>query len=519
MPRRIGLRSGPQHNRLTDSPRSSGESVPAGSNSRDCWLGSMSLLVVMGVWFGLMANAWAAESSGERLPHIVFVMADDMGWGQTGYRNHPVLQTPHLDAMAEGGLRFERFYSASPVCSPTRASVMTGRAPDRTGTLTHGYALRQQEKTIAQALQAAGYVTGHFGKWHLNGHKGPGVPILPDDPYHPGEFGFTEWVSVSNFFDVDPLMSRQGKIEQFQGDSSEVAMGEALQFLDRHRTSDRPMFAVVWYGSPHAPFLALPGDKQPFEDLNEISANHHGELVAMDRSIGNLRAKLREWGIEQQTLIVFCSDNGGLRNIQPDTVGGLRGHKGSVYEGGLRVPAIFEWPGVIEPRITHYPACTVDLFPTVADLLGLSDDVFVKPLDGISLKPLFQGDQEPPPRALPFRFGEKSALIETRYKLLSNNFRKGEYELYDLQQDPAETRDIAAEQPEEFKRLRGLMEDWHASVDASFAGKDYPAGKLDPPDLESRFWFELEAYQPYLPEWRKRWEYRTYIERYEQQRP
>ena len=193
----------------------------------------------------LCASLQAAEQ-----PNIIFVMADDMGWGQTGYRNHPILKTPNLDAMAANGLRFERFYAGGPVCSPTRASVLTGRSHERAGVLTHGYALRTQEKTIAQALRGAGYVTGHFGKWHLNGHKGPGVPIFADDPYAPSRFGFDEWVSVSNFYDVDPLMSRAGKFEQMKGDSSEVAVAEAVSFLDKHKAGGKPMFAVVWYGSP-----------------------------------------------------------------------------------------------------------------------------------------------------------------------------------------------------------------------------------------------------------------------------
>jgi arylsulfatase A-like enzyme len=137
--------------------------------------------------------------------------------------------------MAANGLRFERFYAGGPVCSPTRATVMTGRSHDRTGAISHGYPLRLQERTAAQGLKAAGYVTGHFGKWHLNGHAGPGVPMLADDPRHPGRFGFDEWVSVSNFFDQDPLLSRQGKFEEQRGDSSEVIVAEAIKFLERHR--------------------------------------------------------------------------------------------------------------------------------------------------------------------------------------------------------------------------------------------------------------------------------------------
>ena len=147
--------------------------------------------------------------------NVVLVMADDQGWGQTGYYNHPVLKTPHLDAMAANGLRFDRFYAGGPVCSPTRASVLTGRTHDRTGVFSHGYALRDQEKPLPKAMQKAGYATGHFGKWHLNGLRGPGVPILKEDTHGPGGFGFDEWLSVTNFFDKDPVMSRKGKFEEF----------------------------------------------------------------------------------------------------------------------------------------------------------------------------------------------------------------------------------------------------------------------------------------------------------------
>jgi arylsulfatase A-like enzyme len=446
-------------------------------------------------------------------PNIIFVMADDMGWGQTGYRGHPVLPTPHLDAMAAAGLRFERFYAGAPVCSPTRASVMTGRANDRSGVLSHGYALRHQEKTIAQALQQAGYVTGHFGKWHLNGLRGPGAPILESDEYHPGRFGFDHWVSVSNFFDMDPLMSRAGKIEAFEGDSSEIAVGEAVQFLERHRASGQPMFAVIWYGTPHSPFRALPRDRASFEQLNESSAHHYGELVALDRSIGTLRQALRRLDIADNTLLVFCSDNGGLSGITPETVGGLRGNKGTVYEGGLRVPGIFEWPAVIRPRVTDYPACTMDLFPTVADILGLPNDVFVRPLDGISLKPLFAEELAERTQPIPFRYGARAAWIDNRYKLLTNNLNQDDFQLYDLVADPAETRDIRGEQPERFERMKRELLAWNESVEASFAGRDYPEGKLSPPDPQPQAWYETPAYAPYLPQWADRWEFKSYLNR------
>jgi arylsulfatase A-like enzyme len=446
-------------------------------------------------------------------PHIIFVMADDMGWGQTSYRNHPVLKTPHLDAMAANGLRFERFYAGGPVCSPTRASVMTGRSHTRTGVLTHGYALRKQEATIAQALSAAGYVTGHFGKWHLNGHQGPGAPILADDPYSPGKFGFDEWVSVSNFYDVDPLMSRAGEIIQLQGDSSEVAVDQAVQFLKKHHQNDKPTFAVIWYGTPHSPFKALDDDKAAFTDLNDASANHYGELVAMDRSIGTLRSALRDLKIADNTLLVFCSDNGGLPNIQPETTGGLRGNKGSVFEGGLRVPGIFEWPAVIQPRVTDYAACVMDLFPTVADLLQLPHDSQIQPSDGISLKPLLTQELASREQPMGFRYQNKRVLIAQRYKVLTNNFPNGKLELYDLQNDPAESQDISAAEPQIFARMQQQLLDWNTSVDASFDGKDYPEERVTPADPEPVNWYDTPQYQPFLKEWSKRWEFDRYLNR------
>ena len=148
-------------------------------------------------------------------PNIILVMTDDQGWGQTGYYNHPLLKTPNLDLMAKNGLRLDRFYAGAPQCSPTRASVLTGRNNDRTGVFYHGYSLNKNEVTIAQELKKIGYNTGHFGKWHLNGVRGPGVPIFEDDEYNPGEFGFDKWVSVTNFFDVNPIMGDNGQIKDF----------------------------------------------------------------------------------------------------------------------------------------------------------------------------------------------------------------------------------------------------------------------------------------------------------------
>ncbi len=441
-------------------------------------------------------------------------MADDMGWGQTGYYGHPALKTPHLDAMAAAGLRFDRFYAGAPNCSPTRATVLTGRTNDRTGVADHGHALRRQERTISRALDEAGYATGHFGKWHLNGLRGPGVPVLAADEHAPGAFGFDEWLSVTNFFERDPLMSRNGLFAQMEGDSSEVIVDEALEFIARQAQQDRPFFVVIWYGTPHSPWIASDADRAPFADLDENSQHHYGELVAMDRSVGALRAGLRQLQVERNTLVWFTSDNGGLPRIKPGTVGNLRGFKGSLYEGGIRVPAVIEWPeGIPQPRVTPFPAVTMDIFPTVAAVAGLEDAAALQPQDGMNLEPLFKRELERRDKPIAFRHTRRVALIDNELKIVANDRENRVYEVFDVANDPSETRDLAAERPEDATRLREAVDAWEASVEASAAGRDYADGDFDPEESKPAWWMVEDGYAPYIEEWRERPEYVRYIER------
>ncbi len=438
-------------------------------------------------------------------PNIVLVMTDDQGWGQTGYYNHPVLKTPHLDAMAANGLRFNRFYAGAASCSPTRATVMTGRSNDRSGVLNHGYPLRIEEKTLPQAMQKAGYATGHFGKWHLNGFSGGGVPVLKDDPRGPGVFGFDEWLSVTNYFEIDPLMSRNGTFEGFKGDSSEVVVAEALKFIGRQAEFKKPSFTVIWYGSPHKPFIANAEDKKPFLDLDDESRDHYGELAAMDRSIGTLRKGLRDFGIADNTLVWFNSDNGGLPKISPDTVGGLRDYKGSIFEGGLRVPGIVEWPAAItHPRVTNYPAVTMDVFPTIAEIVGIPGTAMLAPWDGISIRKLFDGEIGPRSKPIPFRRLGRAALVDNDFKLVTLNYKRDRFLLFNLAEDPGETINIFDKQPQIAKRMVKAFKAWNESVEASFEGKDYP----EPFDPKSnpKFgkWSDTEQYKPYVEEFQKR---------------
>ena len=450
------------------------------------------------------------QSIDNERPNIILIMTDDQGWGQTGYYDHPVLQTPNLDAMAKNGLRFDRFYAGAPVCSPTRASVLTGRTNDRTGVLDHGYALRKQEKTIAVALKNEGYATGHFGKWHLNGLRGPGVPVLKEDSHSPGKFGFDHWLTVTNFFDIDPLMSENGSFIDLKGNSSDIIVGKALEFIKEKSNQNLPFFTVIWDGSPHDPFVASEKDRSNFKSLNENSQHHYGELVAFDRSLGVLRKTLKDLGLENNTILWYCSDNGGLRNILPSTVGGLRGSKTTIWEGGLRVPAVIEWPQVIKPRITHYPASTMDIFPTIADILDLPETDLLKPVDGISLKPIFKNDIKNRDKKIPFRYKDQGALVDNNFKLVATSIKKKEFELYDLENDSGETTNLAVQNPMIFNQMKKDFLKWGKSIDSSLDGIDYPEGKVLK-NPERHFWMNDERYEPYLEEWLNRPEYRDRI--------
>ena len=455
----------------------------------------------------IIAGFLTVSAQTAKRPNIILVMADDQGWGQTAYNNHPILKTPNLDKMAENGIRFNRFYAGAPVCSPTRASVLTGRSNDRTGVYSHGFAMCKQEKTIAQALQKAGYKTAHFGKWHLNGLKGPGVPIFANDDRNPGQFGFDEWLSVSNFFDIDPIMSRNGEFVEMKGESSEIIVSEALRFIEKEKDNGKPLFVVIWYGSPHAPWRTYETDKKSFAGLDENAQNHYGELVKMDKSIGHLRNGLRSMKIEENTLVWFNSDNGGLPNFGPETVGGLRGYKGKIYEGGLRVPCIIEWPAEIKSRITDYPASTMDIFPTIADIAGLPGSDMVLPIDGASIKELFTIDLKKREKPIPFRYQGKAAIIDNNYKLVLPDISKNEFELYDLAKDPNETKNIIKTEKEIAKQMITAFIKWNQSVEESVAGKDYPRGLLEP-NGKNVFWNTLPEYEPYFEQWKSRPEYK-----------
>lgn len=401
-------------------------------------------------------------------PNIILCMTDDQGWGDVSYNERGRLasgkfKTTELDKMAAAGLRFDRFYSAAPNCSPTRGSCLTGRHPFRYGVTSPGRPLKLEEKTVAQALGAAGYKTGHFGKWHLNGRSGPGKPVEKDDPLNPGAFGFQSWFSVSNFFESDWIFSRNGTPVPTQGDGSDVIVAEALKWLDSLGTkeSGAPFFAVIWFGNPHTPHKPLPADEAAADGDKELA-----EIAGVDRAMGSLRKGLRDRGLAHNTMLWFNSDNGRPGNNQP-----LKGGKNGIDEGGIRVPGICEWPARVKPGRTSIPAVTSDFYPTILEAAGipLPKDK-PQPLDGISLLPLLDWKMLERPSPIGFMNGTATALSDNRYKLVTGKEGK---QLYDLTEDLGEAHDLSAEKPEVVARMSRLLDDWIASVHKSREGADY----------------------------------------------
>ena len=452
----------------------------------------------------------------DALPNIELVMADDQGWGDMAYNGHPHLKTPAFDALAREAVRFDQFHAAAPVCSPTRASVLTGRTPNRMATFKWGHPIRPQETTLAQVLRAAGYRTGHFGKWHLGS-------VQKDGRSTPGRCGFDDWVSAPNFFDLDPVLSDRGNAVEFKGDSSDVTAELAVRFVRDCAGKKQRFLAVVWFGSPHAPHRALPADRERYADRPANERDFLGEITAMDRAVGRIRGELKALGLTHNTALWYCSDNGALPKV--GSAGGRRGHKGQVYEGGLLVPALLEWPARYpKPRVIKTPCVTSDIYPTVLEWTGAKADR-QPPIDGVSLVPILDGKAEARDKPIGFwdhptpgvgtpskpwmdellaeqkagrepadpkklfadagkldrkypadRFPGHAAWLDGSWKLHRIERPKADgvrWELYDLAADPAEARDLLAGEPERAGRMKGDLTAWLGSVVRSLNGADY----------------------------------------------
>jgi arylsulfatase A-like enzyme len=431
-------------------------------------------------------NTTTERVDAKERPNVILVMTDDQGWGDVSYNGLTKIGTPNLDDMAGVGMRFNRFY-AQPSCSPARACVLTGRHPHRQGVFWPGQRLRVQETNLAQAMKRAGYNTSHFGKWHLNGVSGPGKIVSNDDPLSPLKVGFDESFSVSNYFELDWTFGHNGEPVKRKGDGSEVIVAEALKYIDKMVKEETPFFTLIWFGSPHIPCRPLAKDLEAAG-----GSGYYGEIIAMDRSIGTLRAGLRKLGVAENTIVWFSSDNGGfVGNKDPNargTNGPLRSQKAEIWEGGIRVPAIIEWPAKItKPVITDMPAGLVDVYPTLVDLLNIDVPNQIKPLDGLSLIPLMEGKMSKRPKPMGFIrvHNGPAAWSDNRYKLISP--KKGVWELYDLTKDISESNDLASQHPEVVSRMKAELLKWLSSVENSYEGKDYPKREVvQPPKPNSK---------------------------------
>ena len=442
-------------------------------------------------------------------PNIILAMADDMGWGDPGFNGNRVIRTPHLDAMAKAGLRFTRFYAGGPVCSPTRGSCLTGRHPYRYGiwTANAGH-LRKEEVTLAEALKTQGYTTGHFGKWHLGthdpAHSGKGASRNAARNYMtPGMKGFDEWFSTEYAVRTwDPMKNNSanpyyhnGKIEteSTEGCDSRVLMDRALAFIRKAAGAQTPFLAVIWFHVPHEPVAAGPEFLQMYSSRDKGEQNYYGAITALDVQIGRLRQELRDLGIADNTMLWFTSDNGpegdtGDKGTTRGSAGPFRGRKRSLWEGGIHVPGLLEWPARIKAgATTAVPCSTLDYFPTTLDILGFKMKGWPEPLDGVSLVPLFEGKMNERSVPIPFetlggagtnasRGSPRMALVDNRYKLLTDmDDRDSEDLLFDLLRDPSETTNLAAQQPDIVRSMKAKLADFRASCKRSLAGQDYAA--------------------------------------------
>ncbi len=461
-------------------------------------------------------------------PNIILVMSDDQGWGDVGYNGNPIVKTPHLDAMSKEGIRFDRFYAGAPVCSPTRGSCLTGRNPYRYGVpLANVGSLPSEEVTLAEALKGIGYRTGHFGKWHLGTltkTEKDGVQGGPDHPEHyspPWENGFD--VCFSNEAGIplyNPYTQPRGlngektlimdrpvekgergdkwrsiywegpgkKVtDNITGTNSRIIMDRAVNFIKNETTANNPFFSTIWFHTPHSPVIAGERHRSLYSDLPMKAQHWYGCLTAMDEQIGRMRAVLEQLGIAENTIIWFCSDNGPSWIHDYNSAGPFRGEKGTLYEGGIRVPATLVWPSKISQSVvTDIPCVTSDFYPTISEITGFNVSNQPLPIDGVSLLSLINGEMKERPSPIGFQSemdpferdvkafesAEQLSLIDNRYKILSLDNGKS-YRLYDLLSDPGETTDLSEEQPYTANRMVKTLEKWIESCRNSNAGKDY----------------------------------------------
>lgn len=447
----------------------------------------------------------ASGTGREGPPNVLLILVDDLGWRDLGCQGNPRLDTPVIDGLAKAGVRFTAASAPSPVCSPTRAAILTGLSPARLRITNH---IPDQERflpddpviwpapmknhlplehdTLAERLKARGYATGFFGKWHLSGRSRRGDQGRGDPRYAPEAQGFDVNVGgccyggPPTFFDPYRIHNIPPRREgEYLPDR---LVDEAGTFIAKHR--ERPFFVALWPYAVHWPmeapeaFLA----RKRGQEGPGLKDHRYGAMIeALDAALGKLLERIEAAGLEKDTVVVFTSDNGGFLGVSDCRP--LRQGKGYLYEGGLRVPLIVRWPDRIPAGTTSdTPVILTDLYPTLLDLTGGLEERDRR-LDGISLRPLLLEKKSPEREALYFHYPHYAwhrsnrpgaAMREGRWKLIER-FDDGQLELYDLEKDPEEKHDLAPDREELAKRLSKKLRAWLEEVDAAMPTRQPPA--------------------------------------------
>lgn len=410
----------------------------------------------------------------EPKPNIILIMADDLGYGDLSCYGNKKFATPNLDRLASEGMRFTDFHSSGPVCSPTRAGLLTGRYQQRAGipgVILAGFdenrhhGLHTKEITFAEQLRSAGYATAIFGKWHLGYARN-------FNPVHHGFDQFKGYVSgnvdyISHFDRLEVHDWWDGQEDSPEtGYTTHLITRNAVNFIEQHR--DRPFCLYVAHESPHTPFQG-PGDppirgpeKVPEDSSPEFRDRAYREMIQeMDSGIGEIMDTLERQGLSSNTLVFFLSDNGAAYGSN----GLLRGKKGQLWEGGHRVPAIAWWPGQIKAgTVCQSPAISLDLTPTMWEIAGVSTPAGHH-LDGISLMPvLLSGKTPPEKRQFYWSYQEAGAMRDGDWKLLINAGGKKHTQLFNLSDDPSEQHNLEKQYPEQVKKMSAAFRDWLENV-------------------------------------------------------
>ena len=462
----------------------------------------------------LVLPSLPAEES--RPPNIILILTDDQGYGDLSCHGNPVLKTPHIDRLHSESVRLTNFH-VSPTCAPTRCALLTGRHEFRSG-VTHTINERERMSlsafTYAQALQSAGYQTGIFGKWHLG----------DEDDYQPDRRGFDEvfihgaggigQTYVGSCGDApgnryfNPAILHNGKFEKTKGYCTDVFFGQALSWIERQK--DRgPFLCHITTNAPHGPLDCPPEyEKRYAGKVKPDEAKFFGMIVNIDDNVGRLMQKLTEWKLDENTLVIFMTDNGGTAGVNLFNAG-MRGAKVTPWEGGTHVPSFWRWKGKLQPGDVDALTAHIDVFPTLVEVSGatISDDA-AKMLEGRSLMPLFKDAKaEWPDRVLFTHVGRwergqaaaakyrNCSLRNSRYQLVSlSKTSEPAWQLFDLHSDPAEKIDVIGEVPAVAKELEAKYDAWWNSLQGDLVNENAVGPKVNP--FKERYWRQFPDERP-----------------------